>query len=210
MNTLRVSELFYSLQGEGYRAGEPSVFIRLAGCNLACSFCDTEFDSGKPMTAAALLAWAGEAMRSKLDPSNAHPMDPWIVWTGGEPLLQLSTEGGVDAVQAFRSNGWKQAIETNGTMPLPCAFDWVACSPKVAEHVLEKSFPSGVDELRYVRHAGQPGIPQPRIPAKHLYLSPRSDGERINTDNLKHCIALCLANPRWKLSLQSHKLTAIL
>jgi organic radical activating enzyme len=88
--------------------------------------------------------------------------------------------------------------------------DWVACSPKVAEHVLVKSFPHGVDELRYVRHAGQPDVPQPQVQAKRLFLSPMFAGDRPDPANLKHCINLCLANPQWTLSLQVHKLTKIL
>jgi organic radical activating enzyme len=192
--TLKVSEIFYSLQGEGRRAGEASIFVRLAGCDLACSFCDTEFESGAVMT---------------LDQIYFQCVDvscKWIVWTGGEPTLQLTR----DVLAYFKARGYKQAIETNGNRPVPHGLDWVACSPKVAEHVLAKNIPEGVDELRYVRHAGQPGVPEPKIPAKHHYLSPRFDGDTINQANLQHCIKLCLANPKWNLSLQSHKLLKVL
>jgi len=88
--------------------------------------------------------------------------------------------------------------------------DWIVCSPKVAEHVLKRNFPHGVDELRYVRHAGQPGIPEPSIEAKRYYLSPRFNGELPEPSSVKHCVKLCLENPRWSLSLQSHKLLKIL
>ncbi len=191
---LKVSEIFYSLQGEGRRAGEASIFVRLAGCDLACSFCDTEFESRGVMTLQELHGRIGKV------PGR------WIVWTGGEPTLQLTPE----IIAHFKSLGYWQAIETNGNRPVPPGLDWVACSPKVAEHVLAKNIPEGVDELRYVRHAGQPGVPEPKIPAKHHYLSPRFDGDTINQQNLQHCINLCLANPKWTLSLQSHKLLKVL
>lgn len=194
---MKVTEVFYSLQGEGYRTGQPSVFIRLSGCNLTCSFCDTDFESS--------VEWTPEQIEAEIK-KRGWGHAKWIVWTGGEPTLQLT-----DAiVEHFKAAGWKQAIETNGSHPTPTGIDWVACSPKVAEHVLVKSFPNGVDELRYVRHAGQPGIPKPMIPAKQKYLSPSFDGDKLNQKNLAHCIKLCLENPEWTLSVQSHKLTKIL
>lgn len=191
---MKVNEIFYSLQGEGARAGEPSVFIRLAGCDLACGFCDTEFESGKEMSAPDLLEYIQK-----------WPCR-WIVWTGGEPTLQLRQE----TVNFFKQHGYKQAIETNGNHLVPQGLDWVVCSPKVAEHVLEKNFPNGVDELRYVRHAGQLAVPEPKIPSKTYFLSPRFDGDKPNPESIKHCIKLCLENPRWRLSCQSHKLLVIL
>lgn len=192
--TLRVSEIFYSLQGEGRRAGEASIFVRLSGCDLACAFCDTEFESGATLTLAQIC--------ERFDKLPCR----WIVWTGGEPTLQLTQ----DIVTYFKSRGYKQAIETNGNRPVPPGLDWVACSPKVAEHVLAKNIPQGVNELRYVRHAGQPGVPEPKIEAKYYYLSPRFDGDRANQENLQHCIRLCLENPKWNLSLQTHKITRAL
>lgn len=172
------------------------MFVRLAGCNLTCGFCDTEFESGREMTdldlAAAVVA--------------ASPSCRWIVWTGGEPMEQLTPE----VVQFFANRGYWQAIETNGSHPIPFLLDWVAVSPKVAEHVLAKNFPDGVDELRYVRHAGQPGVPEPAVKAKRKFLSPLFDGNRVDAANLKHCVKLCLENPDWSLSLQTHKLLKIL
>lgn len=191
---MRITEIFYSLQGEGARAGEPSIFIRLSGCDLACGFCDTEFESGKEMSNAELLAFIGKW------PGR------WIVWTGGEPTLQLTAE----TVSEFNRAGYQQAIETNGNHPVPDGLAWVACSPKVAEHVVKKHLPNGVDELRYVRHSGQPGIPEPSIQAKRYFLSPMFKGNMPDKENLQHCIKLCLENPKWSLSLQSHKLTKIL
>lgn len=192
---MKIAEIFYSLQGEGARAGEPSIFIRLSGCDLACGFCDTEFESGKEMTVeelhAAISKWPCR----------------WIVWTGGEPTLQLTKE----IVQQFNELGYKQAIETNGNHPVPPGLSWVAVSPKVAEHVLVRHFPDGtIDELRYVRHIGQPGVPQPTVTATKHFLSPMFRGDRPDPENLRHCIQLCLENPKWSLSLQTHKLTKIL
>lgn len=214
MITLKVTELFYSVQGEGARVGVPSVFIRLAGCNLACGFCDTEFTSGKAMELPELLravetvvkAAAGLAPFKALTHQGGAGL--WIVWTGGEPTDQLTSE----IVAWFRERGFKQAIETNGTRPVAeLGLDYVCVSPKVAEHVLAKNFrPAGVDELRYVRHAGQPGVPEPEIKAKRLFLSPMFDGNRPNPENLRHCFKLCLENPQWSLSLQTHKLLGVL
>lgn len=195
---MKVTEVFYSLQGEGARAGEPSIFVRLAGCNLTCSFCDTEFESGKEMTDLELAAAIAKA-----DPEQKCP---WIVWTGGEPMMQLTAE----AVQFFANRGYKQAIETNGSRSIPFMLDWVAVSPKVAEHVVAMNFPNGVNELRYVRHTGQPGAPEPFVKADRYFLSPQFHGNQIDKANLAHCMALCLANPRWSLSIQLHKLIGIL
>lgn len=199
---LRITETFYSLQGEGIRAGEPSVFVRFSGCSAkhACAaggvVCDTEFESGRAVEDAALLAEVqalGGACR-------------WVVWTGGEPADQLTA----GLVQRFTRAGYRQQIETSGVRPVPPGLDVVTVSPKVAEHILAKHFPirpdgMHVDELKYVRHMGQ-AIPEPALRAPVLCLSPHSDGETINPANLAHCIALCLAQPPWRLSLQQHKL----
>lgn len=203
---LKVSEVFYSVQGEGARAGEPSIFVRLSGCDLACGFCDTEFVSGREVELPELDAMMNDAVVRATGSTIGDCEVEWIVWTGGEPTLQLTAE----VVAWFKSFGWKQAIETNGNRPVPQNLDWVACSPKVAEHVLAKNFPNGVDELRYVRHAGQPGVPEPSITAKRYFLSPRFDGENPNLENIKHVTKLCLANPKWTLSLQAHKLAMVL
>ena len=191
---MKINEIFYSLQGEGARAGEASIFIRLSGCDLACGFCDTEFESGKEMTIDELM--------TEIDQYPAK----WITWTGGEPLLQLTQ----DITDAFRLHGYKQSIETNGGHKPPSSIDWVVVSPKVAEHVLARNFPDGVDELRYAWHKGKKSVPQPGICATHKYLSPICDGNNINKENLLHCIDLCKENPQWKLSIQQHKLWNIL
>ena len=198
---LRISEIFYSLQGEGARIGTPTVFIRTSGCKAknACYAlgikCDTEFESGKENTVEEILSWLQ---------SNA-PQCKEITWTGGEPTDQLTDE----IVQFFKEKGYFQAIETSGLNKVPVGIDFICVSPKVAEHVIKKNFPEGVDELRYVRHKGQT-IPEPSIKAKHYWISPHSDGFTINSDNLQHCINLCIENGQWKLSLQNHKIWNVL
>jgi 7-carboxy-7-deazaguanine synthase len=198
---LKVSEIFYSLQGEGQRTGTPTVFIRLQGCKAknACFAagirCDTEFNSGRAMELIDILNWIRE---------NA-PKCEEITWTGGEPLDQLTEEH----VEYFKNENFYQCIETSGLHPCPKGIDYITVSPKVAEHVIKKNFPDGVTELRYVRHKGQ-SVPEPEIQAKHYFLSPHSDGFTINGENLAHCISLCLENPKWKLSLQNHKIWNIL
>lgn len=228
---MRVSEIFYSLQGEGGRAGEASVFVRLSGCSAkhACSasgvVCDTEFESGAEMDPPALNSAMIDAIRRATGVVDweLDTLFPWIVWTGGEPLDQLTPE----LVNEFRRMGWaRQAIETSGTkamsLDLRLALNWVTVSPKVAEHILARHFPwavpdkvSGgwqehIHELRYVRHAGQPGVPEPQVQALNYYLSPHSDGFTINKANVQHCVRLCLEHPQWKMSVQQHKVWAVL
>ncbi len=194
----RINEIFYSLQGEGVRAGTPNVFIRFSGCNLACDkepgerspggfACDTEFESGVWMDPLALL----EQVRKLAPDCRA------VIWTGGEPGLQL-TAGLVDM---FKAAGYFQAIETNGTQTLPPGLDWICCSPKVAEHALKLEAAS---EVKYVRNSGM-GIPKPRIKADHYLISPAFDHGRVDPETLKWCIQLCKDNPPWRLSLQLHK-----
>jgi len=197
---LKISEIFYSLQGEGARIGTPTIFIRTSGCKTknACYQmgikCDTEFESGKEMLLQEIVEWID---------NNAQGCKQ-ITWTGGEPLDQLTSE----ITKYFKDLGYYQAIETSGLHPIIDNIDFVCVSPKVAEHIIKKNF-TQVNELRYVRHSGQQ-IPEPSIKAEHYWISPHSDGYTINTQNLKHCIELCLQNPKWKLSVQTHKLWNIL
>lgn len=198
MNDLIVSEYFYSLQGEGARAGTPTMFIRLQGCKAknACFrsgvVCDTEFESGRPMTLDELAGICRESGATS------------ITWTGGEPLGQLTAEH----VAHIKSLGFHQSLETSGLLPAPDGLDFICVSPKVAEHVLARNF-AKVSELRYVRHVGQ-SIPVPSVEADHYWLSPHSNGDMIDQANLRHCIALCLKNPKWRLSVQQHKLWRVL
>ena len=196
---MKVSEMFYSLQGEGARKGVPTIFIRLSGCSAkhACYAsgirCDTEFESGQDMSVEEILEFCKK-----------HPSKE-ITWTGGEPADQLTDE----IVDRFKDLGFYQAVETSGLKPVPKGIDFVCVSPKVAEHVVKKNFPNGVSELRYVRHVGQ-SIPEPLVEAYYYWLSPHSDGYEINSENMNHCIQLCLDNPKWRLSVQDHKLWNVL
>lgn len=184
-----INEIFYSLQFEGARYGSANIFIRFKDCNLACSYCDTEFESGRDMSVDEII---DEAKKYKTKN---------IILTGGEPALQVDS----DLISRLHAEGYFIAIETNGSLPVPNNIDWITCSPKVAEHVVKKSFPNGVSELKYVRSKGQE-IPQPAVESVHKFLSPAFFGNEPSADNLRYCIALVLAHPTWKLTLQGHKL----
>lgn len=198
MKTYRVNEIFYSLQGEGRMAGCPMVFLRFAGCNLRCRLavqgfdCDTEFDSFYEMDAETIL----RELKSEC------PTAGWVLLTGGEPAQQIDA----DLIGALHAAGWKLAIETNGTLPLPDGLDWITCSPKSAEHTLRCG---PVTELKYVRRAGQP-IPVPTLDATYHSLSPAFQPDwTVRKEDLDHCVKLCLDHPRWSLSLQLHKLLGL-
>lgn len=203
-----ITEIFFSLQGEGIRAGTANVFVRAAQCNLACSqltegfFCDTDFSSGVRMTAAEIVDRAA-ALHGETHDAGDRSL-PWVIFTGGEPMLQLD-----DAlVAAFRERGWRIAIETNGTKPIPrdWRLDHVCVSPKTAEHTIvagDAGHP--IDELKYVRRAGM-GIPRPRAEARAYVISPafQPDGN-LRRDDLQACIDMVKAHPTWRLSVQQHK-----
>jgi 7-carboxy-7-deazaguanine synthase (Cx14CxxC type) len=206
--TYTIKEIFYTLQGEGAQTGRAAVFCRFAGCNLwsgreadrssaVCTFCDTDFvgigaDGGKFKSADALAraveaAWVGE---------NAPGTRKLVVCTGGEPLLQLDEP----AVNALHNRGFEVAVETNGTQPAPQGLDWLCVSPKSTAPLI---LTSG-DELKLV-------FPQPEAPPErfaglafsHFFLQPL-DGPALDA-NTQLAIQYCLAHPRWRLSLQTHK-----
>lgn len=190
---LNVNEIFYSLQGEGGRTGQASIFVRLAKCNLTCSFCDTDFERGVKMTTDEILR--------KIEPFGCK----WIIWTGGEPALQLN-----DAIVAlFKEKGYLQAVETNGTRKLPAGIDYITCSPKQHFEKVRELIPE-VDELRFPIQKGDP-LPDATIlpKAKYHFLSPISDEKKIIPENIDYCVALVKENPLWALSLQTHKLIGI-
>jgi 7-carboxy-7-deazaguanine synthase (Cx14CxxC type) len=207
-----VKELFYTLQGEGANAGRPAVFCRFAGCNLwsgreadrasaVCRFCDTEFvgtdgpGGGKFATAEQLAAAVAAAW-----PAGDHAARPLVVCTGGEPLLQLDPP----LFDALHAAGFEIAVETNGTQPRPAGLDWVCVSPKAeAELVLTSG-----DELKLVYpQAGAPPERYAGLRFRHLFLQPMDGPER--EANTRAALAYCLAHPRWRLSLQTHKLLGI-
>lgn len=191
-----VNEIFYSLQGEGMRAGEASTFVRFSGCNLRCNgssdgeayqpVCDTEFVSGMRYSVERLVAEA-----------SAFP-GRWVVLTGGEPGLQVTQQ----LIDTLHAEGFKVAIETNGTQALPDGIDWVTVSPKTAEHTLVVKT---CHEVKYIRNAGQ-GIPKTTLKADYYLISPAFDASgQLPRETLAWCIQLVKENPKWRLSVQQHK-----
>ena len=193
--------MFFSLQGEGARAGTPNVFVRFSGCNMRCDVkagkrspggfaCDTEFESGQSMTAAQIT---NAALRL------APRAGMGVIFTGGEPALQLDRA----LVSALRKAGFGPlCIETNGTIDVePLGLDWISLSPKVAEHAVRVK---ACSEVRYVRGHGQ-GIPRPAAKADRKFISPAFSGDALDADTLRWCVELVKANPDWALSVQQHK-----
>ncbi|MDR0505222.1 MAG: 7-carboxy-7-deazaguanine synthase QueE [Dysgonamonadaceae bacterium] len=191
---LNVKEIFYSLQGEGGRQGEASIFIRLTGCNLRCNFCDTDFENGKDMTENEIL-----------DIIEDYPCR-WIVWTGGEPSLQLTD----DVLLYFKLQGYFQAIESNGHYKLSDILDYIVVSPKGNTDYAKKINPY-VDEIR-LTVAWKGMIPDIRsLPkAKMFFLSPVFTKYLTSTQaNINYCVEYIKQHPKWRLSLQMHKLIGI-
>ncbi len=195
MINLNVNEIFYSLQGEGGRQGEASIFIRLTGCNLHCDFCDTDFETGKAMTLEALHTIILQ-----------YPCR-WIVWTGGEPTLQLTDE----VLYFFKKKGYKQAVESNGTQKLSAVFDYTVLSPKGCHWASAKQLNPQVDEVRLpVREQDELPEVEALPQAKNYFLSPIFALNEVETQhNINYCVVQILKRPQWRLSVQIHKLIGI-
>ena len=213
--TYSVKEIYYTLQGEGAHTGRPAVFLRFAGCNLwsgreehreqsVCRFCDTQFvgvdgpGGGKFETANEL---AEAVARHWSAPPNASGR-PYVVCTGGEPLLQLDTA----AIDALHLAGFEVGVESNGTIVAPEGIDWLCISPKGNAELLQKTG----SELKLV----YPQVEQSAQPCQfeHLefqrfFLQPLDGPERDKNTNLT--IDYCKQNPRWRLSMQTHKYLGI-
>jgi len=192
--SLNVKEIFYSLQGEGGRQGEASIFVRLSGCNLNCDFCDTDFSGGENMTCEQIL--------SKI----RHFPCQWMVWTGGEPTLQLTDE----CLLFFKQAGYFQAIESNGCNRLSALLDYTAISPKYqAFDVLKNNL--RVDEVRLPVRENDVIQPIESLPkAQYYFLSPIfSDNSTETKANINYCVQQIMRYPQWRLSLQIHKLIGI-
>jgi 7-carboxy-7-deazaguanine synthase len=206
-----VKEIFYTLQGEGANTGRPAVFCRFAGCNLwtgreedrgdaVCQFCDTDFVG---------LDGAGGGRFSSPDDLAGAIAGTWppdisqrrfVVCTGGEPLLQLDPA----LLEALHRHGFEVAVETNGTQPLIPGIDWVCVSPKAGAGLIARAG----DELKLV--FPQPGADPSQfehLNFTHFYLQPMDGAQR--EDNTAAALRYCLAHPRWRLSLQTHKLLGI-
>lgn len=193
----RINEIFYSLQGEGYNTGTAAVFVRFSGCNLQCHFCDTDHHSGTVMSERQII----EAIMQ-------YPLAPLVVLTGGEPSLFIDH----DFVALLKHyTGKRIAIETNGTNPLPDNIDWVTLSPKGA-YPGGDTFPLVIDrcdELKVV-YTGQPLDGYLKIQAAHRFLQPcYSTDPELRNANLQATIQAVIADPRWRLSLQTHRLLGI-
>lgn len=219
---LRIKEAFYTLQGEGARSGRASVFIRFSKCNLwngkesgraaaVCQFCDTDIvgidgENGGEYSAAELLDLAKRLWAPDSEDGSSKGT-PYVVFTGGEPALQLTEE----LVQSFKDAGFETAVESNGTLPLPENLDWICVSPKGQSEVVI----SHCNELKMV-------FPQTdlapsdvtHIQADHYFLSPMAE---YGTDNqgtivrehMASATQYCLDHPIWRMSLQTHKLLGI-
>jgi 7-carboxy-7-deazaguanine synthase len=209
--TYSVKEMFYTLQGEGANAGRAAIFCRFAGCNLwsgresdrataVCKFCDTDFvgtdgqGGGRFESADALVQKINE-----LWPANDQRRK-FVVLTGGEPLLQVDQP----LLQAFHRVQFQVAVESNGTIPAPEGIDWLCISPKWGSELVQQSG----NELKLVFPQGQmnPAIFE-TLAFERFYLQPM-DGPNLQ-QNTALAVAFCLANPRWRLSLQTHKILGI-
>jgi 7-carboxy-7-deazaguanine synthase (Cx14CxxC type) len=209
--TYQVKEIFYTLQGEGARTGRASVFLRFAGCNLwtgreedradaVCDFCDTDFvgtsgSGGGKFPSAAALACAVATVWPR-----GHEGKPYVVCTGGEPLLQLDEA----LIRALHEVGFEIGVETNGTVTPPNGIDWICVSPKARAEL--KLFSGDELKLVYPQEGADPRDYED-LSFGHFFLQPM-DGKR-RAENTERALEYCLAHPRWRLSLQTHKLLGI-
>jgi len=212
--TYSVREIYYTLQGEGAQTGRPAVFLRFAGCNLwsgreqhraeaICRFCDTEFvgtdgPGGGKFESAEELA---KAVASKWPVSNGG-QGPYVVCTGGEPLLQLDKH----AIDALHGVGFEVGVESNGTISAPAGIDWLCVSPKGSAEVVQRTG----HELKLVYPQVEPEA-QPECFEVHqfeqFFLQPL-DNDDVG-ENTRLTVEYCLRHPKWKLSLQTHKIIGI-
>jgi 7-carboxy-7-deazaguanine synthase len=209
--TYQVKEVYYTLQGEGARAGRAAVFLRFAGCNLwsglerdraqaVCQFCDTDFvhtdgpGGGKFENADALANAVQRVWRSPVSAK------PYVVCTGGEPLLQIEPL----LVDALHRRDFEIAIETNGTLIPPPGIDWICVSPKADAEL--KLIRGNELKLVYPQSRGEPER-YAQLDFEHFFLQPMDGPDRDG--NTRAAIDYCLAHPKWRLSLQTHKLLGI-
>jgi 7-carboxy-7-deazaguanine synthase (Cx14CxxC type) len=209
--TYAIKEIYYTLQGEGARAGRAAVFLRFAGCNLwsgqerdrataVCKFCDTDFvgtdgDGGGKFADASMVAAAVVARWPKDDVAQ-----PYVVCTGGEPLLQLDEA----LVAELHARGFEIGVETNGTLLPPKGIEWICVSPKAGSELV---LTSG-QELKLI-YPQEGATPErfARLLFDHFFLQPMDGPDRES--NTRAATAYCMAHPQWRLSLQTHKLIGI-
>ena len=215
MRSYAVKEAYVTLQGEGAQTGRAAVFLRFAGCNLwsglerdrdaaVCNFCDTDFvgidgENGVKFNGAAALADHGRSVWGKTASNGG---SPYVICTGGEPLLQLDAA----AIEALKKVGFEIGIETNGTLKAPDGLDWICVSPK-GNAALEQN--SG-NELKLVYPQDEPEA-QPsqfeQLQFQHFFLQPKDD--TAQAQNIAAAADYCMKHPKWRLSLQTHKLIGL-
>lgn len=209
--TYSVKEMFYTLQGEGNHAGRPAVFCRFSGCNLwtgreqdrataICRFCDTDFvgtngEGGGKFATAEQLA----ELINSLWPAS-YPQSKYVVFTGGEPLLQLDTV----LIEAMHQQGFEIAIETNGTLPVPEGVDWICVSPKMGSELVVRR---GNEIKVVIPQDGQDMALYASLDFEHYFVQAMDGPDQ--KDNIRLAIEFCKQHPQWKLSLQTHKLLQI-
>jgi 7-carboxy-7-deazaguanine synthase (Cx14CxxC type) len=208
-----VKEIFYSIQGEGYYAGRPAVFCRFAGCNLwsgkeedrkdaLCKFCDTDFvgcdgpEGGKYPSAPQLA----KKIRQFWPQKDVKTAKPFLVCTGGEPLLQMDAE----LISALHEEGLEIAVETNGTIIPPAGIDWICVSPKAGVELLQ--FCGHELKLVFPQQGAQPEK-YANLDFRHFFLQPL-DGPELDL-NTRLAVQYCLAHPQWRISLQLHKILGV-
>ena len=198
---MKVNEIFYSLQGEGHYTGTPAVFVRFAGCNLRCWFCDTDFEKGVEMS-------EDEIVEAVLQYSTRY-----VVITGGEPTLQITAS----LCDKLHAHGLYLMMETNGTRPLPEGIDWITCSPKEGTKLALRK----ANEVKVVfTGTYDPEVWREQIEAEHWLLQPLrftgnwlieniDSGEDDRNDNLDDTVRYILSHPFWRLSVQLHKIVGL-
>jgi 7-carboxy-7-deazaguanine synthase len=209
--TYSVKEIFYTLQGEGAQAGRPAVFLRFAGCNLwsgreqdraaaICQFCDTDFVGTDGQGGGKFDTPEGVASAVAATWPDLQSGKPYVVCTGGEPLLQLDAA----LIDALHAQGFEIAIETNGTILAPEGIDWICVSPKAGAPFLQRS---GHElKLVYPQSLAPPDMYKD-LSFAYFFLQPM-DGPQA-APNTQAAIAYCLNDPQWRLSLQTHKMLGI-
>lgn len=228
--TYTVKEIFYTLQGEGAQSGRAAVFCRFSGCNLwsgreedrsraVCQFCDTDFvgtgpDGGRFKSAGELAdaidrCWGGAGRAigdTRASGVGGFPESPpgasrkYVVCTGGEPLLQVDEK----LITELHQRGFEVAVETNGTKPAPKSLDWICVSPKAGGPLVQKS--GSELKLVYPQEKAPPEEFE-RLDFRHFFLQPMDGPD--TAANTEAAIEYCLRHPRWRLSLQTHKLVGL-
>ena len=208
MELYKIKEIYYTLQGEGAQTGRPAVFCRFTGCNLwsgreedrhkaICQFCDTDFWGTDGKNGGRYSATELAAKVASLWPGGGQP---YVVCTGGEPLLQLDEP----LIQALHERGFEVAVETNGTQAAPVGLDWICVSPKAGTDIV---LTQGHElKLVYPQTGAEPERYQD-LDFDHFFLQPMDSPQQAA--NIQATVSYCLAHPQWRMSLQTHKVLNI-